>query len=106
MLANRQKLVLNSIVSYSQSVFIPSKLIIDNVLIAYEMTDFLQNKRARKARYMSIKLDISKAYDRLDWDYFEAITINLWFNQRWIKLMMFYVRSVSFSIMIKEDPIG
>lgn len=70
------------------------------------MTHFLQNKRARKARYMSIKLDISKAYDRLDWDYFEAIMINLWFSQRWIKLMMFYVRSVSFSIMIKEDPIG
>jgi hypothetical protein len=42
---------------------VPGRLITDNVLIAYEMNHFMQNKRSGGDGYVALKLDMSKAYD-------------------------------------------
>ncbi|KAL0405499.1 UNVERIFIED_CONTAM: putative mitochondrial protein [Sesamum latifolium] len=44
MLANRLKPILHYIVSESQSAFIPGRLTIDNVLVAYELNHYLAHK--------------------------------------------------------------
>ena len=46
--------------------FTLGRLITDNVLLAYEFTHFLNNKRKGKNGVAAIKLDMSKAYDRLE----------------------------------------
>lgn len=37
----------------------------DNIRIVYEILHFLRRKKKGKKEYMSIKLDMSKAYDRV-----------------------------------------
>ena len=64
-LANRVKSILSNITSNDQSAFIPNRLITDNTTIAYEMLHRMRNWRKGKTGHMAIKLDISKAYDRV-----------------------------------------
>lgn len=65
-LANRLKLVLNEVIAESQSAFIPGRLISDNLLVGYECIEFIMNKRQGKKGYVAMKLDMSKAYDRVE----------------------------------------
>lgn len=76
-LANRLKKILPHVISPTQSAFVPRYLIIDNVLIIYELMHFLRHKRTSKDGYMSLKLDISKAYDRVEWNFLEKIMSKL-----------------------------
>jgi hypothetical protein len=48
-IANRLKQVLPDIVSPNQSAFVPGRLITENVLLAYELTHYMQNKRRDEA---------------------------------------------------------
>ena len=64
--ANRLKTILPQIITENQSVFLSERLIMDNVLVAFELMHYLDHKREGKDCYMAIKLDMSKAYDRVE----------------------------------------
>lgn len=68
-MANRMKGMLQSVVAENQSAFIPGRLISDNIMISYEVMHYLKKKRRGEEGVMAIKLDMSKAYDRIEWDY-------------------------------------
>ena len=53
-----------------------------------------------KEGYMAIKLDMSKAYDRVEWAYVQAIMKKLAFVEEWIDLVMKCITSVSYEILI------
>lgn len=61
--------MLDSIIAENQSTFVPGKLITDNVMIAFETQHFLKRKTQGKEGYDAVKLDISKAYDRIEWNF-------------------------------------
>ena len=72
-LANRLKVVLPHIISENQSAFLSKRLITDNVLVAFELMHSLEHKKEGKENLMAVKLDISKAYDRVEWGFIERV---------------------------------
>jgi hypothetical protein len=59
-----------------------------------------------KVGYMGIKLDMCKAYDRVKWRFLEAVMRKMEFLEVWIALIMGYVRSVSYAILVNGKPVG
>lgn len=99
-IANRLKLVLPDIISHNQSAFVPGRLITDNVLVAYELSHFLLKKKKGKTGYAAVKADMSKAYDRVEWDFLDAMLRRLGFGGRWVDLVMRCVTSVRYQIKL------
>jgi hypothetical protein len=105
-LANRFKRVLGEIISPNQSAFIPGRLITDNVLIAFEALHTMDSRLSGKEGYMALKLDMSKAYDRVEWNFLELIMRRLGFDERWVSLVMTCVRTVKYSVIINGQAYG
>ena len=69
-LANRIKLLLHSLISDQQSAFNPRRLITNNILVAYETLHCLRIHKSENNGTMAVKLDVSKAYDRVEMGFF------------------------------------
>lgn len=98
-IANRLKRILDHVISENQSAFMSGRLISDNVMIAYEVMHMLKRKRRGREAYMALKLDMSKAYDRIEWCYLQAILTKLGFHNRVVHLILQCVKSVSYRIV-------
>jgi hypothetical protein len=105
-LANRLKKVLPTIITPTHSAFILGRLILDNVLAAYETLYTMHMGMKGKKGYMAVKLDMSKAYDRVQWSFLEAVMEQMGFSRRWIALIMMCVTSVKYSIVVNGTPYG
>lgn len=107
-LANPMKNLLEMVVSDTQSAFISGRLISDNIMISYEVMHYLKRKKFGKEGFMALKLDMSKAYDRIKWNFLEAMLRKIGFCDWWVHLVMECVTTVSYSIVHGEhemDPI-
>jgi hypothetical protein len=102
-IANRLKTVLPYIISEEQSAFVPGRIISDNIIAAYECLHFMRANGTKKNAYCALKLDMSKAYDRVEWSYLSAIMGRLGFNKSWIDLVMKCVTTVSFSVLFNGE---
>ena len=105
-LANRLKKVLAVVIDEAQSAFVPVRFIMDNVLVVFETMHSIDQRKKGKEALMTIKLDISKAYDRVKWVYLEAMMKKIGFHDKWISLMMMCVTTVSYSVLINGEPKG
>lgn len=102
-LANRLKEVLPTIISPYQSVFTPGRLIMDNILAAYETIHTMHSRMYGKKGFMAVKVNMSKGNEGWNW---EAVMRRMGFDSIWINLVMMCVRSAQFSILINGTPMG
>ncbi|XP_017628474.1 uncharacterized protein LOC108471353 [Gossypium arboreum] len=97
-IANRLRTVMDKCINLAQTTFVPRRLISDNVLLAYELLHTLKYKRAGKKGFMAVKLDMSKAYDRVEWSFVEVVMKKLGFDSDWVASLMKCVKTVSYSV--------
>ena len=105
-IVNRLKKILPTIISDTQSAFVHGRLITDNVLVAFEAMYHIRRKKSGKMVEMASKLDMSKAYNRVEWVFLEKIMQKMGFADKWRALIMKCVTTVSYSIKINGKPRG
>ena len=76
-LADRMKGTLNDTVFEAQSAFIPGRVIHDNAIVGYEGLHCIRKNYYGNGSKLALKLDMAKAYDRVEWGFIEAMMIKL-----------------------------
>lgn len=103
-LANRCQAVLPSIIGPSQSAFIKGRSIMDNTLLMQELVrDYHRDPGPPRC---AIKLDIMKAYDRVDWDFLIAAVTYMEFPLQFIHWVSACASTPWFSIVINGELKG
>lgn len=105
-LANRLKLILPGLISENQSAFVPGQNITNNVLVAFEVIHHMRNKSRGSEGELALKLDISKAYDRVDWSYLKQRMQSMGFCGKWINWVMRSVTTVSYNFCLNDMLVG
>ena len=103
-LANRLKPLLPSIVSENQSAFQAGRVITDNLLMAFETLHYMKNHQNGYTGFMALKLDMSKAYDRVEWSFLKCLLEKMGFHSKWVDLMMECITTVFYSFLINGEP--
>ena len=99
-MVNHLRPLLDGIVSPEQSTFIPGRLITDNALVAFECIHHIKQEKDPRKSFCAYKLDLSKAYDRVDWKFLKQVMQKLGFSQRWVDWIMSCVTSVRYSVKL------
>lgn len=73
------------------------------VLVAHEVMHTLKNRRYGKKCWFALKLDMAKAYDRLEWNFVEGVMEKFGFDRQWIHWVMECVRTVSYATTINGE---
>ncbi|CAL9018252.1 unnamed protein product [Prunus brigantina] len=103
-MANRLKEFLPEIISPAQNGFVPNRQIQDNILLAHEAFYLLKLRKSTKLYELGMKLDMNKAYDRVEWNFLEAMMRKLGFTDKWVRLIMSMVKSVELALVINGKP--
>ena len=103
-LANRLKKFLNNIITEHQSAFAKGCLITNNILIAFETLHTMKHYNFGSNGFMALKLDMSKAYNRVEWVFLENVMKKMGFFEQWIGLIMVCVKTVTHSILMNGEP--
>lgn len=106
MLANRLKCLLSKIISEVQSAFIPGRLITDNVIAAFEINHWMHIKKQGKMGYSALKIDMSKAYDRVSWEFIREIMLKMGFARKWVDWILLCMNTVRYSFLISGREVG
>lgn len=65
---------------------------------------FLKTKLGSEA-FMGIKLDMSKAYDRIEWTFLHKVLKAHGFSDKFVSMVMFCISTISFSVRLNEGPL-
>jgi len=104
-LANRLKPLLPELIEMEQSAFVKGRQIQDNILIVQEVLHHLRIRKRKKKFQAVLKLDMKKAYDRIEWDFLKACMLKMGFCQQWVSWIMHCVTSVSFSVKFNGESL-
>ncbi|KAL5750726.1 hypothetical protein ACOSP7_025329 [Xanthoceras sorbifolium] len=86
-IANMLKPILDSVISKQQSAFVQRRLISDNI-VGFKCLHTLRNKRRGDRGHIALKLDMSKAYDRVEWCFLQRIMGKLGFHETWVRKVL------------------
>ncbi|XP_074301412.1 uncharacterized protein LOC141632799 [Silene latifolia] len=103
-ISNRLKGVMSFLVGDYQNGFVPGRHIADNILLSHELLHHISNKRVGKRGLIAVKVDMSKAYDRLNWNFIRCTLLSMKFPATFVDLIMNCVTTVSYEVLINGSP--
>ena len=77
----------------------------DNILLAHEVMNKFNNTKGEKA-WVALKLDMKKAYDRVDWSFLMDCLIQLGFPLKWVSWIHQCVSTVTYSVIVNDQRRG
>ncbi len=99
--ANRLKIVLHGVILAEQPGFVEGRQITYEILLVHETIHSLNEK---KIPGMMIKLDLSKAYDKINWKLLEKIMMAFGFDKEWVKRIIKLISTTFFPILVNGTP--
>ncbi|KAL5571056.1 hypothetical protein UlMin_020653 [Ulmus minor] len=79
---NRFRLILDDVIGDPQSAFVPGRLITDNVILGFEAMHWIRKHTGGQTGYAALKLDMSKAYDMVEWSFLRGMMDKLGFAEK------------------------
>ncbi|XP_021729774.1 uncharacterized protein LOC110696729 [Chenopodium quinoa] len=92
-LVNRLKPILSSLISENQHAFILGRYMEDNIILSHELMHLINLRKG--SNFTAVKIDMSKAYDRVDWLFLMKVLQAYGFSSHWIRML-----SQCFSMMM------
>lgn len=105
-LATRLSSVLNSVIEDHQGAFLKGRQIYYNIIVAHEILDTLRKKRIGKYGSMVLKLDMSKAFDRIEWGFLRSLMLCVEFLELFIALLFNFICTISYSVKVNGINFG
>lgn len=102
-LENILKKLLNKLISKEKNGFTPSSDIANNIILASKT---IHSIKFGCIKGMAIKLDVSKAYDKVSWDFFIVVLSRFRFSNFWIEIIWACITSPRFSIAVNGSLFG
>ncbi|XP_021727191.1 uncharacterized protein LOC110694325 [Chenopodium quinoa] len=93
-----------NLISEYQHAFIPRRYMEDNVILSHELIHLINSKKG--SNFTAVKIDMSKAYDRVDWLFFLKVLRAYGFSNHWIRMISQCVSTVSFKTVINRKVLG
>ncbi|KAL5577737.1 hypothetical protein UlMin_019436 [Ulmus minor] len=105
LLAERVKPFLSWLICPTQNAFAPDRSIHDNSVLIQELIYSMKRKRGSQG-WMRLKIDLQKAYDRLSWQFLEAVLKAFGFHPHWIHWVITCYSSVKMTLLLNGAPFG
>jgi len=98
LIANKLKLVVGSIVSEEQGGFVPGRSLAQEIMCGYG--------RSNLSPRCTIKVDLMKAYDMINWHFLRNVLVELGFPLMFVERIMECVTTPKFSILVNGELHG
>ncbi|XP_062114805.1 uncharacterized protein LOC133827158 [Humulus lupulus] len=98
MLCTRLATILPSLIKSNQGAFIKHRSLAYNVLIFQDLIKGYNRKNSSPR--CAMKIDLSKAYDSIDWDFLENLLKDLCFPSKFIRWIMICLRGTSYALLL------
>lgn len=103
-LVHRLRPLLPSLISSMQAAYLEGRRASDNVIITQELI-YSFRKRKDKDGYMVVKIDLEKAYDRLEWSFIKMVLVHFGFPENIIKLIISCVSTALTSLLFNGSKL-
>lgn len=82
------------------------RFITDNVLLVYEVLHAYEQKRTWRNGFLALKLDMSKAYNRVELPFLKGMMLKMGFSSSFVDFILHCISSVSYSIIINGEEMN
>ncbi|KAL4326348.1 hypothetical protein GQ457_11G021160 [Hibiscus cannabinus] len=99
-LVNRLSLLMSVCIEEEHAAFVPGRHISNNIIVAHEIIHYLLSAKNGPNKGAALKLDIEKAYDRVEWSFLWDVILKLGFDPNWVALIMRCISTVTYQVKI------